>query len=111
MIDLRRNQGGDFQRFRALLLPVIEARPAVNRVGGLFVIIGPGTFSAAGVNALDLRNRAHAILAGTAAGIRPNHYGDHAQSSGCPTPAYASLSRPGITGSAPKQMQKLRPRS
>jgi hypothetical protein len=79
VIDLRRNQGGDFQRFRALLLPVIEARPAVNRAGGLFVIIGPGTFSAAGVNALDLRQRAHAILAGTAAGIRPNHYGDSAE--------------------------------
>jgi len=78
VIDLRRNQGGDFQRFRTLLLPIIEARPAINKPGGLFVIIGPGTFSAAGVNALDLRNRAHAILAGAPAGIRPNHYGDHA---------------------------------
>jgi hypothetical protein len=77
VIDLRRNQGGDFQRFRALLLPVIESRPAINRAGGLFVIIGPGTFSAAGVNALDLRKRARAILAGAPAGIRPNHYGDH----------------------------------
>jgi hypothetical protein len=77
VIDLRRNQGGDFQRFQAFLLPLIESRPAINRAGGLFVIIGPGTFSAAGVNALDLRKRAHAILAGAAAGIRPNHYGDH----------------------------------
>jgi hypothetical protein len=79
VIDLRRNQGGDFQRFRALLLPIIEARPAINRAGGLFVIIGPGTFSAAGVSALDLRNRAHAILVGAPAGIRPNHYGDSAE--------------------------------
>lgn len=77
VIDLRRNQGGDFQRFRAFLLPVIEARPAINRAGGLFVITGPGTFSAAGVAALDLRHRAHAILVGAPAGIRPNHYGDH----------------------------------
>ncbi len=79
VIDLRRNQGGDFQRFRAFLLPIIEARSAINRVGGLFVIIGPGTFSAAGANALDLRNRAHAILVGSAAGVRPNHYGDSAE--------------------------------
>jgi len=43
------------------------------------VIIGPGTFSAAGVSALDLRNRAHAILVGMPAGIRPNHYGDSAE--------------------------------
>src|SRR2546426_4403267 len=77
VIDLRRNQGGDFQRFRAFLLPIIEARPAINRAGGLFVIIGPGTFSAAGVSALDLRNRAQAILVGVPAGVRPNHYGDH----------------------------------
>jgi hypothetical protein len=79
VIDLRRNQGGDFQRFRAFLLPIIEARSAINRTGGLFVIIGPGTFSAAGVSALDLRNRAHAILVGAPAGIRPNHYGDHGE--------------------------------
>lgn len=79
VIDLRRNQGGDFQRFRALLLPDIEARPAINRAGGLFVIIGPATFSAAGVGALDLRNRAHALLVGVPAGVRPNHYGDSAQ--------------------------------
>ena len=79
VIDLRRNQGGDFQRFQALLLPIIEARSSINRAGGLFVIIGPGTFSAAGVNALDLRNRAHAILVGAPAGVRPNHFGDSAE--------------------------------
>ena len=79
IIDLRRNQGGDFQRFRTFLLPIIEARSAINRAAGLFVIIGPGTFSAAGVTSLDLRNRAHAILVGAPAGIRPNHYGDSAE--------------------------------
>jgi len=49
------------------------------RTGSGSVIIGPGTFSAAGVSALDLRNRAHAILVGAPAGIRPNHYGDHGE--------------------------------
>ncbi|MEO8435643.1 MAG: S41 family peptidase [Pyrinomonadaceae bacterium] len=77
VIDLRRNQGGDLIRFRQLMLPLIKARTAINRKGGLFVITGPGTFSAAVVNALDLRNEANAILVGAPTGMRPNHYGEH----------------------------------
>lgn len=76
VIDLRRNEGGDLERFRQLLLPIIKARAAINRKGGLFVITGPGTFSAATVNALDLRNDANAILVGSPTGMRPNHYGE-----------------------------------
>jgi hypothetical protein len=79
VIDLRRNQGGDLTRFRQLLLPLIKARPSINRKGGLFVITGPGTFSAATVNALDLRNEANAILVGSPTGMRPNHYGEHGE--------------------------------
>jgi hypothetical protein len=79
VIDLRRNQGGDFERFRQLLLPVIKARAAINRKGGLFVITGPGTFSAATVNALDLRNEANATLVGSPTGMRPTHYGEHGE--------------------------------
>lgn len=79
VIDLRRNQGGDFDQFRRLLLPIIKARAAINRKGGLFVITGPGTFSAAAVNALDLRNEANAILVGAPTGMRPNHYGEHGE--------------------------------
>jgi hypothetical protein len=79
VIDLRRNQGGDLDRFRRLLLPVLKSRTAINRKGGLFVIIGPGTFSAATVNALDLRNEASAILVGNPTGMRPNHYGEHGE--------------------------------
>jgi hypothetical protein len=79
VIDLRRNQGGDFDRFRRLLLPAIKHNAAINRRGGLFVITGPGTFSAAVVNALDLRNEANAILVGAPTGARPNHYGDHGE--------------------------------
>ena len=79
VIDLRRNQGGDLTRFRRLLLPIIKARPAINRKGGLFVITGPGTFSAATVNTLDLRNEANAILVGSPTGMRPNHYGEHGE--------------------------------
>lgn len=79
IIDVRRNQGGDFERFRRMLLPLLESRAAINRKGGMFVIIGPGTFSAAVVNALDLRNKAHAILVGAPTGMRPNHYGEHGE--------------------------------
>ena len=79
VIDLRRNQGGDMEQFRRLLLPIIKARAAINRKGGLFVITGPGTFSAATVNALDLRNEANAILAGAPTGMRPTHYGEHGE--------------------------------
>lgn len=79
VIDLRRNGGGDLDRFRRLLLPIIKARATINRKGGLFVITGPGTFSAAAVNALDLRNEANAILIGSPTGIRPNHYGEHGE--------------------------------
>lgn len=79
VIDLRRNQGGDMEQFRRLLLPIIKARTAINRKGGLFVITGPGTFSAATVNALDLRNEANAILAGAPTGMRPTHYGEHGE--------------------------------
>jgi hypothetical protein len=79
VIDLRRNGGGDLDRFRRLLLPIIKTRVAINRKGGLFVITGPGTFSAATVNALDLRNEANAILVGSPTGMRPNHYGENGE--------------------------------
>ena len=79
VIDMRRNQGGDLTQFRRLLLPLIKAHTAINRKGGLFVITGPGTFSAATINALDLRNEANAILVGSPTGMRPNHYGEHAE--------------------------------
>src|SRR5688572_11840306 len=79
VIDMRRNQGGDLVRFRLLILPIIKGRPAINRKGGLYVITGPGTFSAAAVNALDLRNEANAILVGAPTGMKPNHYGEHGE--------------------------------
>jgi hypothetical protein len=79
VIDLRRNQGGDMEQFRRLLLPIIKARAAINRKGGLFVITGSGTFSAATVNALDLRNETNAILVGAPTGMRPSHYGEHGE--------------------------------
>ena len=77
IIDLRLNGGGDFDLGRQFLLPVVQSRPAINRSGGVYVITGPGTFSAAMVNALDLRHKANAILVGEATGARPNSYSEH----------------------------------
>jgi hypothetical protein len=77
IIDLRLNGGGDFDLGRQLLLPVLQSRPAINRSGGVYVITGPGTFSAAMVNALDLRHKTNAILVGAATGARPNSYSEH----------------------------------
>ena len=73
VIDLRRNGGGDFTLFRNVLLPVLEGRRAL----GVYALIGPGTFSAAMVNALDLRNELNATLVGEPTGARPNSYSEH----------------------------------
>lgn len=77
IIDLRLNGGGDFLLGQQFLLPVVQSRPTINRSGGVYVITGPGSFSAAMVNALDLRHKANAILVGEATGARPNSYSEH----------------------------------
>lgn len=75
MIDLRRNGGGD----SALLGPLIDGirqRPAINRRGRLFVLIGRATYSSAQLNAHEFRKRTQAILVGEPTGQRPNAYGE-----------------------------------
>lgn len=79
VVDLRRNAGGDLDRFRRVLLPVIRNRPALNRRGGVYGITGPATFSAAMVNALDLRDSTNAVLVGEPTGARPNSYSEHGE--------------------------------
>jgi hypothetical protein len=79
IIDLRRNGGGDLDRFRRLLLPVIRKHPVLGRTGGVYAITGPATFSAAMVNALDLRRHANAVLVGEPTGARPNSYSEHGE--------------------------------
>jgi hypothetical protein len=75
IIDLRRNGGGD----SALAQPLIRdlrRRPAINQKGKLFVLIGPGTYSSAMQNALELRQGTHAILIGLPTGGSPNAFGE-----------------------------------
>ena len=79
VIDMRENGGGDFTLVREHLLPGLKQRPAINRTGHLFVVIGRDTFSAAMSNATDFRKETKAILVGEPIGERPNSYQENRQ--------------------------------
>lgn len=77
IVDVRRNGGGDSR----VLEPFIDALVEWRSVDGgearrLYVVIGRGTFSSAILNAIDLEQRAGAILVGEPSGGRPNHFGE-----------------------------------
>ncbi|MFA6241791.1 MAG: hypothetical protein WC655_12735 [Candidatus Hydrogenedentales bacterium] len=75
IIDLRNNGGGNSALFRPML-EGIKARPNINKPGNLWVLIGPGTFSSAVLNAIELRSETNAVLAGEATGGKPNCAGE-----------------------------------
>ncbi|MBX3374110.1 MAG: hypothetical protein KF817_09760 [Phycisphaeraceae bacterium] len=75
IVDLRHNGGGNSQIAQPLIRALRERR-AINRPGGLIVIIGRGTFSSAQLNAADFRRSTHAILIGEPTGQRPNAFGE-----------------------------------
>ena len=77
IIDLRRNQGGDFDLFRSFLLPMLKSKSNLSKKGSVYVITGPATFSASMVNTLDLKNELNAIQVGLPTGARPNSYSEH----------------------------------
>ncbi len=79
VIDMRENGGGDFTLVREHLLPGLKQRPAINRTGHLFVVIGRDTFSAAMSNATDFRKETKAILVGEPIGEKPNSYQENRQ--------------------------------
>ena len=72
VIDLRQNSGGDFTKPREQLIPQLKQRGYTGKK--LFVITGRRTFSAAMVNAIDLRNLLGATLVGEPPGEKPNSY-------------------------------------
>ena len=74
LIDLRRNGGGNNYFGEALRKGV--ARSRLNRPGGLYVLVGPQTFSAAQNLANRLERETFAIFVGELTGGAPNHYGD-----------------------------------
>ena len=74
IIDLRRNGGGNNFFGEALRKGIGRSR--CNRPGGLYVLIGPQTFSAAQNLANRLERETYAIFVGEPTGGAPNHYGD-----------------------------------
>ena len=73
IIDLRDNGGG----YPRLLSGFIDdiARSDLNRKGGIYVLIGRKTFSAAILNAVWLKNRTYATLVGEKAAGSVVHFG------------------------------------
>ena len=74
IIDLRQNDGGDFKVGRRYMVSEVARRAAKIEP---IVLVGPRTFSAAMVNTIDLRNDAHAVLAGETIGEKPNSYSEN----------------------------------
>jgi hypothetical protein len=74
VVDLRRNPGGN--NFLAEPLRKEIERSRFNRPGGLYVLIGPVTFSAAQNLTNRLERETFAVFAGEPSGGAPNHYGD-----------------------------------
>lgn len=74
VIDLRYNGGGDYTLGQRWVVDAIRKMPALNRRGHLFVLIGPYTFSAGMVNAVQFRDSTAALLVGEPIGEKPNSY-------------------------------------
>jgi tetratricopeptide (TPR) repeat protein len=75
VLDLRWNGGGNTFLTQPLLHRLIGCRK-VNRPGGLFVIIGRQTFSAAQNTATAIERHTHAIFTGEPSGSSPNFTGE-----------------------------------
>jgi C-terminal processing protease CtpA/Prc len=73
VIDMRQNGGGDSRVIRPLKNG-LEQRLA--KVGRVFVLIGPGTFSSGTDNAVELHRNLHATLIGEPTGGMPSSYGE-----------------------------------
>ena len=75
MLDVRLNGGGDNTTFRPLI-DALKASERVNRPGGLYVLIGRDTFSAAGNFVTVVERETAAVLVGEPTGGGPNQFGD-----------------------------------
>jgi hypothetical protein len=74
IIDMRQNSGGNYTLVRQHLLYKLQMMPNLNRAGGLYIVTGRGTFSAAMTNVTDFRRETDAVLVGEPTGARPNGY-------------------------------------
>lgn len=75
VVDLRRNGGGNSEVLRPLIDRLVDDA-AEGRAYELYTFIGPGTYSSAVLNAVDLEKYALATLVGGRTGGRPNHFGE-----------------------------------
>jgi hypothetical protein len=75
VIDLRDNFGGDGSLNRPLVHGILRT-PALVEPGGLVVLIGRRTFSAAMMFAIDLEQQTPVIFVGEESGGKPNSHGD-----------------------------------
>jgi tetratricopeptide (TPR) repeat protein len=75
VVDLRWNGGGNTYLVQPLLHRLIGCAK-INQPGGLYVIIGRGTFSAAQNTATAIERETNAIFVGEPTGSRPNFIGE-----------------------------------
>jgi len=75
VVDLRWNRGGNTLLGQPLIHHII-GRAQINRAGGLFVIIGRNTFSAAQNTATLLDRHTEAVFVGEPTGSSPNFIGE-----------------------------------
>lgn len=75
VIDLRDNGGGSSAILDPLIASLVEEKFPTDPLP-VFVLIGRGTQSSAAMNAIDLKQRAAAVLVGEPSGAKPNHYGE-----------------------------------
>ncbi len=75
VVDLRRNSGG-ISSFLRPLVRDLAGIGKINRRGGLYVIVGRKTFSAAILACLEFKARTEAVFVGEPTGGKPSHYGD-----------------------------------
>src|SRR5690242_20047627 len=74
VLDLRRNAGGNNRMGEGLRKHLERSR--FNRPGGLYVLIGPHTFSAAQNLTSRIERETWAVFVGEPSGGAPNHQGD-----------------------------------
>jgi hypothetical protein len=75
VVDLRWNGGGDSQPGSRFAEAVAQIS-AINKVGSLYVLVGPRTFSSAMMNAVDFRAGTAAIIVGEPLTEPFEHYGE-----------------------------------
>lgn len=75
VVDLRFNRGGNGELMRSLVRNIIKA-DVIDRPGGLYVIIGRSTWSAAQFLVDALEKYSSPVFVGEPTGSRGNHFGD-----------------------------------